>query len=402
MRFLRTELFTYPSRIEFSILIIVEFGWSEEDLTFRKEVRAFLDAELGDAWIGNTAILGSPENVDFSRHFAAALAQRGWLTPHWPVEHGGNAASSWQHAILGEELWSIGEPRGPQYMNVNWIGPSIMRFGTEEQCREHLPRIASGDVIWCQGFSEPEAGSDLAALRTRAVRDAEEYVVNGQKVWTSYASVADFCYLLVRTGSEASGSRGITVLLVPMGLPGLEVRDVGSVIGDHAFHELFLTDLRVPASCRLGPENEGWEVVRQALSYERVGAPRWARAQHVLDEVAAWARRHGQLDTPWVQERLGEARAATEAARLLFYLVIDEREQQLPPSANANVARVAMVDAERLVGRLAADLLGPAGLESGTIADSALRKSMAAGVAAGTYEIQLNMVARRVLGMPKS
>ena len=133
MRFLRTEPFTYPSRIEFSILLIVEFGWSEEDLTFRKEVRAFLDAELGDAWIGNTAILGSPENVDFSRHFAAALAQRGWLTPHWPVEHGGNAASSWQHAILGEELWSIGEPRGPQYMNVNWIGPSIMRFGTEEQ-----------------------------------------------------------------------------------------------------------------------------------------------------------------------------------------------------------------------------------------------------------------------------
>ncbi len=122
----------------------------------------------------------------------------------------------------------------------------------------------------------------------------------------------------------------------------------------------------------------------------------------MLEEVAAWARRHGQLDTPWVQERLGEARAATEAARLLFYVVIDEREHQLPPSPNANVARVAMVDAERLVGRLAADLLGPAGLESGTIADSALRKSMAAGVAAGTYEIQLNQVARRVLGMPKS
>ncbi len=268
----------------------MEFGWSEEDLTFRKEVRAFLDAELGDAWTGPTAVLGSPENVTFSRRFAAALAERGWLTPHWPVEHGGSAASSWQHAILGEELWSIGEPRGPQYMNVNWIGPSIMRFGTDEQRRDHLPRIASGDVIWCQGFSEPEAGSDLGALRTRAVRDADEYVVNGQKVWTSYASVADFCYLLVRTGSEESGNRGITVLLVPMDLPGLEVREVGSVVGDHAFHELFLTDLRVPSSCRLGAENDGWEVVRQALAYERVGAPRWARAQHVLDELAAWAR----------------------------------------------------------------------------------------------------------------
>ena len=287
-------------------------------------------------------------------------------------------------------------------MNVNWIGPSIMRYGTEEQCRYHLPRIACGDVIWCQGFSEPEAGSDLAALRTRAVRDADEYVVNGQKVWTSYASVADFCYLLVRTGSEDSGPRGITVLLVPMDSPGLEVRDVGSVVGDHAFHELFLTELRVPVSCRLGPENDGWEVVRQALSYERVGAPRWARAQHVLDRSppgpadTASSTRHGCRS---VSARRG---AATEAARLLFYVVIDEREHQLPPSPNANVARVAMVDAERLVGRLAADLLGPAGLESGTIADSALRKSMAAGVAAGTYEIQLNQVARRVLGMPKS
>jgi alkylation response protein AidB-like acyl-CoA dehydrogenase len=380
----------------------VEFGWSEEDLTFRKEVRAFLDAELGDEWTGPTASLGSPENVAFSRRFAAALADRGWLTPHWPTEHGGNGATSWQHAILGEEMWSIGEPRGPQYMNVNWIGPSIMMFGTEEQCRTHLPRIARGDVIWCQGFSEPGAGSDLAALRTRAVRDADEYVVNGQKVWTSYASVADFCYLLVRTGVEESGPQGITVLLVSTDLPGFEVREVGSVVGDHAFHELFLTDLRVPVSCRLGPENEGWRVVRQALAFERVGAPRWARAQHLLEQVAGWARDHGQLAVPWVRERLGEARAATEAARLLFYRVIDEREHDEPQSPNANLARVAMVDSERLVGRLAADLMGTAGLESGTLADTAVRKSLAAGVAAGTYEIQLNMVARLVLGLPKS
>jgi alkylation response protein AidB-like acyl-CoA dehydrogenase len=143
-------------------------------------------------------------------------------------------------------------------------------------------------------------------------------------------------------------------------------------------------------------------VVRQALAFERVGAPRWARAQHLLERVAAWARDHGELSAPWVRERLGEARAATEAARMLFYRVIDEREHDEPQSPSANLARVAMVDSERLVGRLAADLLGLAGLESGTLADTALRKSMAAGVAAGTYEIQLNMVARRVLGLPKS
>jgi alkylation response protein AidB-like acyl-CoA dehydrogenase len=298
-------------------------------------------------------------------------------------------------------MWSIGEPRGPQYMNVNWIGPSIMMFGTDEQRRLHLPRIARGDVIWCQGFSEPDAGSDLAALRTRAERDAGEYVVNGQKTWTSYASIADFCYLLVRTGEEETGPRGISVLLVPTDLPGFEVRDVASVVGDHAFHDVFLTDLRVPVDHRLGPENEGWQVVRQALAFERVGAPRWARAQHVLEHVAEWARRHELLDAPWVTERMGEARAATEAARLLFYRVVDEREHDAPQTPSANLARVAMVEAERLVGRLAADVLGSDGLLTGTLADSALRKSMAAGVAAGTYEIQLNMIARLVLGLPK-
>jgi alkylation response protein AidB-like acyl-CoA dehydrogenase len=286
-------------------------------------------------------------------------------------------------------------------MNVNWIGPSIMLHGTEEQRRFHLPRIAKGNVIWCQGFSEPEAGSDLASLRTTAIRDADEYVVNGQKVWTSYASVAEFCYLLVRTGAPDSKSRGISVLLVPTDSPGFEVREMGSVVGDHAFHELFLTDVRVPVSCRLGPENAGWDVVRQALSYERAGAPRWARAQRVLEQVAAWAAEHGRLDEPVVRERLGDARAATEGARVLFYRVIDERARGLPPSPSANLARVAMVEAERAVGRLAADLMGLDGLEKGALADEALRKSMAAGIAAGTYEIQLNMIARLVLGLPK-
>jgi alkylation response protein AidB-like acyl-CoA dehydrogenase len=379
----------------------VEFGWSEEDLSFRKEVRALLEAELGETWSGPVAALGSPENVAFSFRFAKALADRRWLTPHWPIEHGGSGASAWQHTILGEELWSIGEPRGPQYMNVNWIGPSIMAFGTDEQCRFHLTRIARGDVIWCQGFSEPGAGSDLSALRTRAVREDDVYVVNGQKAWTSYASVAEFCYLLVRTGPDDSGPRGITVLLVPTDVAGLEIRKVEAVIGDHAFHDLFFTDVRVPVSCRLGPENGGWEVVRRALAYERVGAPRWARAQHLLDQLASWAGERGLLATPGVRERLGEARAATEAARLLFYRVIDEREHDRPPSANANLARVAMVEAERMVGRLSSDLLGLGGLETGTIADNALRKSMVAGIAAGTYEIQLNLIARLALGLPK-
>ncbi len=378
----------------------MDFGWSDEDLAFRKEIRTFLDVEL-DSWTGAAAQLGSRENVAFSKGFASRLADRGWLTPHWPVEFGGRGASPWQHAILGEEMWSIGEPRGPQYMNVNWIGPSIMAHGTDEQKAFHLPPIARGEVIWCQGFSEPDAGSDLASLRCRADRDGGVYIVNGQKVWTSYALVADYCYLLVRTDPASQRQEGITVLLVPTDTPGFERRPVGSVVGEHSFHELFFTDMRVPVSARLGPEHRGWEVVRQALAYERVGAPRWARAAVVLDQLAAWAEGCGLTADPSVQDRLGECRASCEAARLLYYRVIDERALDLPPSPHANLARVAMVQAERAVGALAVDLMGAEGLEVGSLADQVLRRAMVAGIAAGAYEVQLNLVARLLLDLPK-
>ena len=148
----------------------MEFAWASEDVDFRSELETFLDDELTDRWHGPVAVLGSKENTDYSRRFAALLAERGWLTPHWPKEFGGSEASPWMLAVLGEELWSRGEPRGPQYMNANWIGPSIMAHGTPEQCDRYLPPIARGDAIWCQGFSEPDAGTDLASLRASAVQ----------------------------------------------------------------------------------------------------------------------------------------------------------------------------------------------------------------------------------------
>jgi alkylation response protein AidB-like acyl-CoA dehydrogenase len=379
----------------------MEFGWSDEDVTFRKDLRAFLDAELDGHWDGRTRHLGSPENVAHSFRFNADLAERGYFTPHWPASYGGREASPWQHIILGEELWSIGEPRGPQYMNVNWIGPSIMAHGTDEQKREHLPRIARGEVIWCQGFSEPDAGSDLVSLRTRAERDGDEYVVNGQKIWTSYASEATYCYLLVRTDPTAPRHKGISVLLVPTATKGFTIRPIGSMVGEHAFHELFFDDMRVPVSCRLGPENGGWAVVREALSFERVGAPRYARAARNLDDAMSWVHQHDRSIPAAVRERVAQARAACEAARLLAYQVIDERAAGLPPSANVHVARAAMVAAERLVGQVLLELQGSEALVAGSLADEALRKSLSAGVAAGSYEIQLNQIARLKLGLAK-
>jgi alkylation response protein AidB-like acyl-CoA dehydrogenase len=380
----------------------MDFRWSEDDLAFRAELRAFLDAELPPDWdeIAKGGP-GSDEQVAFSRRFCAALAARGWLTQHWPAAYGGRDAPPWRHAILGEELWARGEPRGPQYMNVNWIGPAIMRYGTEEQKRFHLPRIARGEALWCQGFSEPEAGSDLAALRTLALRDGDDYVVDGTKIWTSYANHAQHCFLLVRTDPASSRHRGITVLLVPMDTPGITVREIPSVVGERYFHEVFFNDARVPAACRLGPEGEGWGVVGYALQYERVGAARYARAALTLDVLAERARDAGRLDDPTVLEKLGEARAVCEAARLLSYRVIDQRAHGLPPSADTNVARVAGTLAERAVSELALELFGPESLVYGSFADAHFRLAMTAGVAVGTTEVNLNLVAGRVLGLPR-
>lgn len=379
----------------------MEFGWDGEHLSYRAELVSFLDGELPEHWHGETAVLGSEPNTQYSRRFAGLLAERGWLTPHWPEAFGGVEASPWMLAVLGEELWSRGEPRGPQYMNANWIGPSIMGHGTPEQQARYLPPIAAGNVIWCQGFSEPDSGTDLASLRTRAELDGDEYVVNGTKIWTSYGDVAEHCYLLVRTDPDAERHRGITVLLVDLPAPGLEISTIPGVVGDHSFNELVFTEVRVPIANRLGPENEGWSVVREALSYERVGAPRWARAAHVLDEAIAEAADNGRAIDAVAAETIGVAKAACEAARLLCYRVIDERARGLPPSPNGNIARAAMVQAERLVAEACLAIEGPRVLTYGSRSDHQFRKALAAGVAAGTYEVQLNLISRLHLGLPK-
>jgi alkylation response protein AidB-like acyl-CoA dehydrogenase len=380
----------------------VEFDWSIEEREYRADLRSFLETALPENWdeISKDGP-GSDAQAAFSREFCPKLAERGWLTQNWPAEYGGNDASAWCHAILGEEMWQCGEPRGSQYMNVNWIGPTIMRYGTEEQKALHLPPISRGEAFWCQGFSEPEAGSDLVSLRTLALREGDVYVVNGTKIWTSYVNHAQYCFLLVRTDPASKRHKGISVLLCPIDLPGIEVREIPSVVGDRYFHEVFFTDVRVPVACLLGSENEGWEVVAHALQYERVGAARYARAELTLDELAQRAADRGLLEDPTVLERFGAARATCEAARMLVYRVIDLRAQGSPPTADTNVARVAGTMAELAVSELALEIFGPEALEYGSFPDSHFRLAMTAGVAVGATEINLNLVANRFLGLPR-
>jgi alkylation response protein AidB-like acyl-CoA dehydrogenase len=253
-------------------------------------------------------------------------------------------------------------------------------------------------VLWCQGFSEPNAGSDLASLVTRAERQGDFYIVNGQKVWTSYCKNAEHCFLLVRTGSEPR-HKGITVLLVPMKTPGIEVREIDTVLGDRYFHEVFLSDVRVPVAARLGAENQGWEIAMYALQYERIGLPRYARAANTLDRLAAEA---GKLSDPSIREKLGEAQALCEAARILYYRVIDQRAHGTPPTADSNIARVALTMADRAVGDLALEIGGPAALAYGSLGDGNFRAALSAGIATGTTEINLNLIAERALGLPRA
>jgi len=248
----------------------MEFGWAEEQASFRLQLQHFLGGALPAEWddIAGEGP-GSDAQSQFSLKFCPMLAESGFLVPHWPRKYGGRDATTWEHFIIGEEMWLRGEPRGPQYMNVNWIGPALMRFGSEAQQIEHLPPMARGEVIWCQGFSEPNAGSDLASLRTRAERHGDDYLVNGSKIWTSYASQAKFCFLLARTGADRKA--GIAIFLVPMSTPGITVRKIPALIGDGDIHEVFFQDVQVRSEWRLGSEGQGWEIIMYALRHERVG-----------------------------------------------------------------------------------------------------------------------------------
>jgi alkylation response protein AidB-like acyl-CoA dehydrogenase len=381
----------------------MDFDWTEEDRAYRARIREFLRRELPADWDSITRHgPGSREQTAFSLDFCPKLAAEGLLVPHWPRQWGGQDRPTWEHFILGEEMWAAGEPRGAQYMNVNWIGPTIMQFGTEEQQQRYLPPMAAGKAIWCQGFSEPNAGSDLASLRTRAVADGDDYVINGQKIWTSYAGLAENCFLLTRTGDVSAGKAAIAIFIVPMSRPGIEVRSIPSLVGHGDIHEVFFTDVRVPASARLGAEGEAWTIISHALANERVGIPRYEFAARVLDNMVAELQRRGAFGSPIVQARAGEAAAACEAARILVYRVVDQKARGEHPGNEASMARVAVIAADHAVSDFANDFL-PDTLSGGDFPSILAHheRAIVAGIAAGAAEIQLNLIARRHLGLPK-
>lgn len=375
----------------------MNFDWDIEQQAFRATVRAFLAANLPADWESLAHGPGSEAQSTFSKKFCAELAKAGLLIPHWPKRWGGRDADPWTAFILAEEMWAAGEPRGGQYMNVNWIGPTLMRFGSEEQQARYIPLMARGETIWCQGFSEPEAGSDLASLRTRAEAHGNSYRINGQKIWTSYAGHADTCFLLART---SPGRDGISIFLLPMNTPGITVRQIPSVIGEGDLHEVFFDDAEVPASAMLGAEGKGWEIIRTALSLERVGIPRFALAARMLSRAVAKLEKAGRFGHGAI-EQAARARAACEAARLYSYHIVDQRRHGIQTGPEASAARYATVIAERLVSEFVVEHVPESLADGEPMLLAHHQRGIVAGIASGAAEIQLNLIATELLRLPR-
>jgi alkylation response protein AidB-like acyl-CoA dehydrogenase len=374
----------------------VDFSWAPPEVELRAEVRAVIAEHLPEDFV--KLVPGEDPASDTIVAFTQQLAKRDLMAPHWPREYGGRDASPWQFIVLGEELWRAGEPRGSQYMNVNWIGPAIIAAGTDEQKDIHLNRITNGDVFWCQGFSEPEAGSDLQSLSTAAVRDGDDYIVNGQKVWTSYAQYAEYCFLLTRTSPPEPGNDGVTIFLVPTSTPGFHIERIPNVLDVHDYSVMTFRDMRVPASMRLGEEGRGWDVIRLALANERIGGPRYARAAVIIDRLEAMIATGELVATSDTRVAILRARAACEVARGLVYRTIDRRVKGQSDRDAVPMARVAVVRAERLVAEVALDLEGAGALRRDSVSNGQLKTSMIAGLGGGSVEVQLNHIAARLLG----
>jgi alkylation response protein AidB-like acyl-CoA dehydrogenase len=375
----------------------MDFAWDEEQAAFRSTVRDFLDVNLPADWESRAHGPGSEAQTKFSKEFCAKLAKAGLLVPHWPARWGGRDGDPWTSFILAEEMWAVGEPRGGQYMNVNWIGPTLMKFGSKEQQARYILPMACGETLWCQGFSEPEAGSDLASLRTRAEKHGASYRIDGQKIWTSYAGAADTCFLLARTGE---GKNGISIFLLPMDTPGVTVRNIPSLIGDGDLHEVFLDDVDVPETAMLGSEGEAWSIVRTALSLERVGIPRFALACRMLERVVASLRKADRF-SPAVCVQVARARAACEAARLYSYQIVDQRRHGTATGPEASAARFATVTCERLVAEFVVEHCPDALAGGDAMLLAHHQRAIVAGIASGAAEIQLNLIATELLGLPR-
>ncbi len=383
----------------------INLGDNAHEAAWRQEVRNFIDKEApaalrGAGDMGEGSLFG---RLGAIKEWREKVSARGWIAPSWPKKYGGADMSIVDQFVMNEEFAESGVPGNLGGFGVMMIGPTLIEHGTEEQKHEHLSRILKGDVIWCQGYSEPGAGSDLAALQTRAVRDGDEYVVNGQKIWTTGAQFADWMYMLVRTDPDAPKHRGITYLLVDMKSPGVTVRPLTTLAGTQTFNEVFFEDVRVPVRNRVGEENRGWYVGTTTLDFERSSIGSAIGVRKALEGLIRLAKEGAEVSferNPKVKTEFVERWIECEVAKMLSYRVVSMQVRGLIPNYEASMCKMFSSELQQRIANLSMHLYGMHGGVRNR-ASMGYMQAVSSTIAGGTTEVQKGIIATRGLGLPR-
>ncbi len=378
----------------------MDLTFSPEETAFRDELRSWLASNQP----GPEPVEGGEDaHYKWRRDWQRRLYDAGWAAPAWPTEYGGRGASLTESAIYFEE---IGRARVPMAANVLGLllgGPTLMVWGSDEQKERYLPPILSGEEIWCQGFSEPEAGSDLASLKTRAVKDGDDWVVTGQKVWTSGAQYSKWCMLVARSDADVPKHKGLTYFLMDMEQDSVQVRPLRQITGESEFNELFIEEARIPDANVIGGVGNGWKVALTTLMNERAGLgfALQIRLRQLLDDTIAVAAERGLLDDPIYADELADLHTRCESIRLLAWKGLTDVERYGQPGPEGSLVKWLWSDTNQRLTQLAVDIVGPAALTAGTSWSYEFLRARGNTIEGGTTEVLKNIVAERVLGLPR-
>ena len=390
----------------------MEFEFSPEQEAWRSEIRAWIRDEFGPDWNGfEAADEAEPDDEAwaFNKSVRKKLAAKGWTAPAWAEEHGGLGLSFAEQAIFNEELAYHRVP-GPDLISVGYVGPTLLVYGTDEQKQQHLEEIVSADAAWCQGYSEPGSGSDLASLQTRAVKDGDDYVINGQKIWTSQAHRADWMFCLVRTDPDAPKHRGITYLLIDMKTPGITVRPLINMLDGHGFNEVFFEDVRVPARNRVGEENRGWYVGMATMDFERSALSGSAALRRNFEDFVEYVGGMPGGAERRVQHGVADMAINIEVSRMLSLRVLSMQQGGLAPNHEASMAKLFSSELNQRFARFGVNVMGafggvrhgdPYAQMKGWFTEQYM-SSVPSTIAGGTSEIQRGIIATRGLSLPRA
>ncbi len=392
----------------------MDFRLTPEEETFRQEVHDFLEKECPESLLSGGSFFSNAGDYIAWRK---KLAGKGWIAPAWPKEYGGAAMTVMQQFVYNMETARMRAPSTIYIggLGVAVLGPTILVYGTDEQKQEFIPGILSGEDMWCQGFSEPESGSDLASLQTKAVRDGDDYVINGQKIWTTVAHMSKYMLMLARTDPDAPKHKGISYFVIPMDAPGVTVRPLLNMTGGHEFNEVFFEDVRIPAKYLLGEENRGWYMAVTTLDIERSNIGSAVGQNQAVEDLISFAKEHkdnGQsalVTNPGIRTELTERLIETECSMMLSYRLITMQNRGLIPNYEASATKLYSMELNQRIANTGIKLLGLYGQLSGGSKWAPLKgrlqfqylRSVANTIEGGTTEIQKNIVATRGLDLPR-